>query len=144
MVAAPLSLQVMTKPRHWPASLAEPDALRQLVLSVAQDTRSGVKVDVLTEELHQSYGLSYDEAAGVLEAVDKMLVQVKQPTRAGGFARIKKGALWLVLGLVFTCVSYMGAIGQAGNGRYYVATGAILWGAFTLMRGINDFMGTPK
>jgi hypothetical protein len=44
---------------------------------------------------------------------------------------MKAGGALLLLGMVFTSLSYAGVLATAGSGRYYIATGAILFGAFT-------------
>lgn len=101
-------------------------------------------MSVLTDELKQSYGLLEDIAANVIGQANTLLVLVNQPTRPRGLSKIKTGGFWLVLGLVFTYVSYIGALDQAGTGRYFVATGAIVWGAYTLLRGLGEFTSVRK
>lgn len=100
--------------------------------------RSGVKPPTLATELQQWYALSEDEASALLDESRQVSRYVNRPTKKRGLSRVKAGGALLLLGLVLTSLSYAGVLATAGTGRYYIATGAILFGAFTLVRGLIE------
>src|SRR3954464_8529900 len=125
----------MPKPQHWPTSIDAPGARAQLVAALVRDMRSGVK---------PRYG-----SAAVVHAAPRRGVctarrvpprfEICQPAdQERGLSRTKAGGALLLLDLVLTSLSYAGVLATAGSGRYYVATGTILFGAFALVRGLIE------
>src|SRR5258705_8440026 len=57
--------------------------------------------------------------------------------------RILYGALWCAGGVLVTIITYISAL-ERGGGTYIIAWGAILFGAFQLLRGLTNSGGEPS
>ena len=56
------------------------------------------------------------------------------------FAQARNGGLWFAGGGLITALSYLSA---AGGGKFFIAWGAVLFGAFQLIRGLAVFLRVP-
>ena len=60
---------------------------------------------------------------------------VPEPVRLGGRRLMRRGAIWCVGGMLVTGVTYASAVNSPTGGTYFVAWGAILFGALQFYRG---------
>lgn len=54
------------------------------------------------------------------------------------------GAAWAVGGIVVTAITYARAASSSGGGHYFVAWGAILFGALQFFRGLVALVGSRQ
>lgn len=65
----------------------------------------------------------------------------KPSARAIGQKNMLHGALWCIGGIVVTATTYSSAVAH-GGGTYFVAWGAILFGAIQFLQGAFQYLGS--
>lgn len=118
-------------------------------LSSATDSEMGVVADLLNRASHgrefAGWWRTRDKAPAVQTAASPGHSQTRTPlgnphsqsrTRSAN-RDLTVGGAWLLGGLLVTIITYNIAANNPNGGHYYIASGAILYGAFRLFRGIT-------
>lgn len=109
--------------------LSQEEAVRAIYTYAAQLMRQG-KSNRKIEELLMKQGLSQEVASTVVANLDRERGRQRRD-RAGRDMAI--GGVICVIGLAVTFCTFQAA---SGGGRYVVAYGAIIFGAFQFLRGV--------
>lgn len=80
-------------------------------------------------------GLDAEAAAGVVAQVKQERIQAR---RVEAQKKMFYGAFWCIGGLAVTVLTYQAA---AGGGRFVIAWGAVVFGAFQFLRGLTLLAG---
>lgn len=80
----------------------------------------------------------YDEQVPALTEQTDGVAQTAD-SAAVAFTHARNGALWFAGGGLVTALSYAGA-----GGKFFIAWGAVLFGAFQLLRGLADYVRVPR
>ena len=81
----------------------------------------------------QRTGLDSVNAAAIVAKVDAFMNLMRTAYRQAGMKNVGIGMLWCVGGIIVTAVTYSMA---SGGGTYFVAWGAVLFGAIQALRGL--------
>jgi hypothetical protein len=81
----------------------------------------------------------YDAQVPIAAAPDDNAAQATD-TAAAAFAHARNGALWFAGGGLLTALTYAGA---GAGGKYFVAWGAVIFGAFQMLRGLAVYLRVP-
>ncbi|MEP6693166.1 MAG: hypothetical protein ABJB39_00815 [Chloroflexota bacterium] len=81
----------------------------------------------------------YDAQAPVRAAATDPMADGAYVAEAA-FQHARNGALWFAGGGLVTVLSY---IGSGTGGKYFIAWGAVLFGAYQLLRGLFVYLGAP-
>ena len=72
-----------------------------------------------------------------IQAADAPAEPMDDPARAAANKRILWGAAWCLGGILVTVLSYAAAANSPAGGTYFIAWGAILFGAIQIFRGMT-------
>jgi SOS response regulatory protein OraA/RecX len=108
----------------------EKQAEQALHALVAEEMQSGASPQKLQSMLAEK-GLDQDSASAVVADVSRNRAEAR---RAAGKRNMTHGALWCIGGIVVTGVTYIVAA-SSGGGTYFIAWGAIVFGALQFLRG---------
>ena len=86
-------------------------------------------------------GLDQASASAVVQAVQNFNAAFAKAVKSAGGRNALFGALWCVGGTVVTVATYEAA---RGGGTYFVAWGAIVFGAIQMLRGLFMLGRRPK
>jgi hypothetical protein len=64
-----------------------------------------------------------------------------EEVRAYAIRKMKSGAAWCLGGLAVTVISFLAAANTRGGGSYFLAWGAIIFGAIDFLRGWSMYRG---
>jgi hypothetical protein len=81
----------------------------------------------------------YDAQAPIAAAQTDAVAQ-ESDFASAAFGHARNGALWFAGGGLITAISYASA---AGGGKFFIAWGAVLFGAFQMIRGLAMYMRVP-
>lgn len=123
----------MSTPEPTPQS--EALRLHQMALQVtAHQLLAGTPPEQVVEQLLKA-GMPRDPATALVAHVRSVMVEQAQKDAPGNMLW---GSVWLFGGLLFTVLSYNAAL-ASGGGSYAAASGAMVWGALQLWRGISQW-----
>jgi hypothetical protein len=77
-------------------------------------------------------------AEGFIDGATKIKV-LPEVTKASGAKNMLFGALWCIGGIIVTAVTYNMA-SSGGGGRYFIAWGPVVFGAFQFFNGLFQFL----
>ena len=110
-----------------------PEQLVQKIYEfAATQMRAGLKGWQIEQELCEQ-GLDADTAKTVVRNLQQAKSRI---VRQSGLKNMVAGALWCVGGIVVTAVTYQMAASNGGGGTYFVAWGAVIFGAIQFFRGL--------
>jgi hypothetical protein len=113
-------------------------ALALFTRLAAEMTLQDIPRDTILVRL-TALGCPPEMASTALKGMDKGKANaiLGQLNASAGYTNILFGSLWLFGGLIVTGMTYAAAV-SSGGGRYVVATGAIIVGAFQVLRGLGQ------
>lgn len=107
-------------------------------LSSASDGEMGVVADLLNRASHGREFAGWWRTRDKLPAAQSAASPSHPQVRARSANRdLTMGGAWLVGGLLVTIVTYSMVANNPNGGHYFIATGAILYGAFRVFRGLK-------
>jgi hypothetical protein len=77
-------------------------------------------------------------AEGFIDGTTKIRV-IPETSKAAGTRNMLYGALWCIAGIAITVVTYNMA-STGGGGRYIIAWGPAIFGAFQFFKGLSEFL----
>jgi hypothetical protein len=84
----------------------------------------------------QAAGVDSTTASHIVTRVGEAITIMREAYRKAGMKAAGIGAAWCVGGILFTAITYSIASGGRGGGTYFVAWGAVLFGAVQAIRGL--------
>jgi hypothetical protein len=123
------------------AQLAEPAAqltTEQIVQRIYEFAAAQMRAGLGARQIEQNLiGQGLDPET--TRIVVKKLFQVRsRVTRQAGVNNMIAGALWCIGGIVVTAVTYQIASSGGGGGTFFVAWGAVIFGAIQFFRGLGQ------
>jgi hypothetical protein len=88
----------------------------------------------------QRTGLDSATATAIVVKVDMFRNVMRDAYRKAGMKNVGIGLLWCIGGILVTAITYSMA---SGGGTYFVAWGAVVFGAFQAIRGLFFAMKQP-
>jgi hypothetical protein len=124
------------------AAAPQPDSrvVRNVYLAVFNGLMHGDSAAGAVKALTDS-GLDHDVAAKVVQNVQNFIAAFAQAVKSSGLKNALFGALWCIGGTAVTVLTYEAA---SGGGTYFVAWGAILFGAIQAIRGLAMLGRKPQ
>jgi len=113
---------------------AEDQVIEQIYRYTARQLNAGVSSPQVVQELIAG-GLTEEDAAMIVRETRQSRRKAKQEE---GRKNMLYGALWCLGGLAVTVFSYQSA--NSGGGKYVVAWGAVIFGAFQFFQGLSQTM----
>jgi hypothetical protein len=112
-------------------------AIQALYVEAAQMMRNGASRKKIISAL-AAKGVP-ENIAGTI--VDRLESAKRDASRSNAGRDMAIGAVVCIVGLVITLGTYAAASGSSSGGRYVVAWGAIIFGAFQFLRGLKNMAG---
>jgi len=105
-------------------------AVQQLYVYVAQRMQQGASDYTIQKEL-VNQGLSQDNARSIIRKLNEIR---RQQIAKHAMQQIAIGVVICIIGIVVSVATYNNAV-SAGGGRYVVAWGAVVFGAWRALKG---------
>jgi hypothetical protein len=121
------------------AEMTTEQAVEAVYRFAAQQMRDGIAPAEIRRNLIEQ-GLSVEVATIVVDNLQEAMAKAHSQA---GQKNMLFGALWCIGGIVVTVATYSAAA-SAGEGRYIIAWGAIVFGAVQFFRGLIQASGRQE